>query len=365
MNKDSYEEKRDHFIDRILRSARGTFEIFTIYIGHRLGYYSFLAAHGWTTAKELANGTDTHERYAREWLEQQTSVGIVEVQDASLPDKDRHFRLPSAHAEVLVEFDSLNYLAPLAQIVVGAVRPASKVLNAYRSGRGVSYGNYGKDLREGQAGMNRAMFLKLMGTEWLPAIPDVHARLNQEPPARVADIGCGFGWSSIGIAQAYPEVYVDGYDLDKPSIQAARRNARAFGVADRVSFFVRDASDTELEDRYSLVTAFECIHDMPDPVGALRTMLNLAGETGSVVVMDERVADTFGPNGSEVEQIFYGFSVLHCLPAGMSDQDSAGTGTVMRADTLKRYAADAGFCDVEILPIDSYFFRFYRLRQVC
>jgi hypothetical protein len=112
----------------------------------------------------------------------------------SLPDKDRHFRLPSAHAEVLVECDSLNYLAPLAQIVVGAVRPASKVLNAYRSGRGVSYGDYGKDLREGQAGMNRAMFLKLMGTEWLPAIPDVHTRLNQEPPAREADIGCGFGW---------------------------------------------------------------------------------------------------------------------------------------------------------------------------
>ncbi|MBL0712582.1 MAG: hypothetical protein JJV98_02670 [Desulfosarcina sp.] len=116
---------------------------------------------------------------------------------------------------------------------------------------------------------------------------------------------------------------------------------------------------------YDLVTAFECIHDMADPVGALRMMLNLTGDTGTVIVMDERVADVFAPNGSEVEQIFYGFSVLHCLPVGMSEQPSSGTGTVMRAETLRQYASDAGFCDVEILPIDNYFFRFYRLRSIC
>ena len=104
---------------------------------------------------------------------------------------------------------------------------------------------------------------------------------------------------------------------------------------------------------------------MSDPVGVLRTMLNLADEDGFVVVMDERVADRFAPNGSEVEQLFYGFSVLHCLPVGMAEQPSAGTGTVMRVDVLKQYAADAGFCDIDILPIENYFFRFYLLRQQC
>jgi SAM-dependent methyltransferase len=361
----TYEQQRDRFLERLLRSARGTFETFTVYMGHRLGYYATLAGNEWTTIAELSEKTGTHRRYVKEWLEQQTSVGILEVEDTHADEASRRFRLPAAHAEVLAEPESLNYLAPLSQIVVGAVRPVPQVLEAYRNGGGVPFGDYGADLREGQAAMNRAMFLKLMGSEWLPSIPDLHARLRADPPARVADIGCGLGWSSIGIARAYPKVNVDGYDLDHPSVETARHNAKDGGVADRVRFHVRDASDPALKGRYDLVTAFECVHDLADPVGALRTMLNLAGESGSVLVMDERVADVFAPHGSEVEQLLYGFSVLHCLPAGMADQPSAGTGTIMRADTLKRYAADAGFCDVEILPIENFFFRFYRLKPVC
>ena len=365
MNRINFERQRDDFVDRMLRSARGTFETFTVYIGHLLGYYAALAEAESTTVLELAEKTGTHPRYVREWLEQQASVGILDVDDLKADEVARRFRLPAAHAEVLADPESLNFLAPLAQIVVGAAHPVAHVLEAYRSGTGVPYGDYGADLREGQAGMNRAMFLQLIGTEWLPSVPDLHARLKADPPARIADIGCGLGWSSIGIAQAYPLVGVDGYDLDEPSVQAARSNAREAGVAERVQFHVRDAGDAALHGRYDLVTAFECIHDMSDPVGVLRMMLNLAGESGSVLVMDERVADVFAPNGSEVEQIFYGFSVLHCLPVGMSEQPSAGTGTVMRADTLRQYAADAGYCDIEILPIDNFFFRFYRLRPVC
>ena len=361
----TYEQQRDRFLERLLRSARGTFETFTVYIGHRLGYYATLAGNEWTTIADLADKTGTHRRYVKEWLEQQTSVGILEVEDTRNDEASRRFRLPAAHAEVLAEPESLNYLAPLSQIVVGAVRPVPQVLEAYRNGAGVPYGDYGADLREGQAAMNRAMFLKLMGSEWLPSIPDLHTRLRADPPARVADIGCGLGWSSIGIARAYPKVNVDGYDLDHPSVEAARHNAKDSGVADRVRFHVQDASDPALKGHYDLVTAFECVHDLADPIGALRTMLNLAGETGSVLVMDERVADVFAPHGSEVEQLLYGFSVLHCLPAGMAEQPTVGTGTIMRADTLKRYAADAGFCDVEILPIENFFFRFYRLKPVC
>ena len=196
-------------------------------------------------------------------------------------------------------------------------------------------------------------------------IPDVHSRLSADPPARVADIGCGFGWSRIAIAQAYPNVQVDGYDLDGPSLERARRIARDAGLDDRLRFYQRDASDPELSGRYDLVTAFECVHDMFDPVGALKTMLGLVGDVGAVIVMDERVGDTFTPRGNDVEWMMYGWSVLHCLPVGMDASTSAQTGTVMRADTLRDYAEQSGFCEIEILPIDNYFFRFYRLNPEC
>jgi 2-polyprenyl-3-methyl-5-hydroxy-6-metoxy-1,4-benzoquinol methylase len=365
MSGDDFTQQRDQFVERMLRSARGTFETFTVYMGHRLGFYAALAEAGPMTPDELAARTGTQRRYAREWLEQQASVGILTAAAACGDAAARRFALPPGHAEVLANPESLDYLAPLAQIVVGAAHPVGQLLDVYRQGGGIPYSAYGADLREGQAGMNRAMFLNLIGTEWLPAVPELDRRLQADPEARIADIGCGHGWSSIGMAQSYPKVRVDGFDMDEPSIRAARRNAAESGLDERVQFHVRDAGDAGLEGRYDLVTAFECIHDMADPVKVLRTMLNLAGDGCTVLVMDERVADAFAPNGSEVEQIFYGFSVLHCLPVGMAEQPSAGTGTVMRPDTLRRYAAEAGFCDVEILPIDSYFFRFYRLRPVC
>jgi len=239
------------------------------------------------------------------------------------------------------------------------------VLKAYRSGQGVPYPYYGADFREGQAGMNRAMFLRQLGTEWLPSIPDVHQRLLADPPARVADIGCGGGWSSIGIAQAYPKVQVDGYDLDEPSVNLAQANVAEAGLSERVSIHLRDAGDPSLRGGYDLVTAFECVHDMSDPVGALRTMLGLAEGGGSVIIMDERVGERFTAKGNEVEWMMYGWSVLHCLPVGKADRHSAETGTVMRPDTLKQYAAEAGFCDIEVLPIDNFFFRFYRLKALC
>ena len=121
------------------------------------------------------------------------------------------------------------------------------------------------------------------------------------------------------------------------------------------------AGDSSLAGQYDLVTAFECVHDMSDPVGALRTMRRLAKQNGAVLIVDERVGDTFTAEGNDVEWMMYGWSILYCLPVGMVDQPSAGTGTVMRTDTLRGYAAEAGFSDIEILPIENFFFRFYRL----
>jgi 2-polyprenyl-3-methyl-5-hydroxy-6-metoxy-1,4-benzoquinol methylase len=353
--------RRDAFVERLLQSTAGVFDIFTVYLGHRLGYYQALAGSGPLTSTELAARTGTNERYTREWLEQQTVTGILDVDDVRANATDRRFSLSPGHAEVLVERDSLNYLSPLAQLAVGAVHPLAAVVEAYRNGGGVSFGDYGPDLREGQAGMNRAMFLQELGQVWLPSISDIHARLQADPPARIADIGCGAGWSSIGMAQAYPRVQVDGFDLDEPSIDLAWANAREANMNGRLNFQALDAGDPSLAGQYDLVTAFECVHDMSDPVGVMRSMRRLISDNGAVIIMDERVGDTFTPGGNEVEWMMYGWSVLHCLPVGMVDQPSAETGTVMRAGTVRRYAKEAGFRDVEVLPIDNFFFQFYRL----
>ena len=352
-------QKRDAFVQRMLRSTAGVFDIFTIYIGTKLGFYPALRDGGPLTSTQLADRTGTHERYVREWLEQQTVAGILEVDDETADAKRRKFHLPQGHDEVLVERDSLDYLAPLAQLVVGAVHPLTSILDAYRSGGGVPFSDYGVDLREGQADINRAMFLKQLGTEWIPTMSDVHARL--QTGGRVADIGCGAGWSSIGVAQSYPHVNVDGFDLDAPSIELARANAAEVGLNSRLRFHVRDAADTEFAGHYDLVAAFECVHDVSNPVGVLRTMRRLAGDNGAVLVVDERVGDTFTAKGNDIEWMMYGWSVLHCLPVGRADQPSAGTGTVMRPDTLRHYAKETGFREVKILPIENFFFRFYRL----
>jgi SAM-dependent methyltransferase len=361
MSAESIIAQRDAFIDKFLQFASGTFSMFSIYIGDRLGLYRALAEGGPATSAELAERTGTNERYIREWLEQQTVAGILEVEDEKQLAGSRRFRLPVGHAEPLIDCGSLNYMVPIAQLLAGAVRPLPEILDAYRNGTGVSFDAYGSDLREGQAAINYAAFWHQLPVEWLPVIPDVHARLLGDPPAHVADIGCGHGWSSIGMAKGYPKVRVDGFDLDAPSIERAEENAKRNGLADRVKFQVRDASDPSLAGQYDLVTAFECVHDMSDPVGALQTMRMLLKDGGSVLVVDERVGDAFTAKGNDVEWMMYGWSILHCLPVGMAGHSPAGTGTVMRAETLRQYATEAGFHGFEILPIEHFFFRFYRL----
>ncbi len=354
------EQERDALVERLMGATAGMFDIFTTYLADRLGLYRALAEGGAATSAALAARTGTRERYAREWLEQQTVIGTLRVDDPAADPAARRYHLPAGHAEVLVERENPNYLAPLAQLMIGTVHPLAAILAAFRTGDGVPFGDYGPDMREGQGGLNRVAFLRQLGQEWLSTIPDLHARLLADPAARVADIGCGAGWASIGIGSAYPLVRVDGFDLDAPSVALAQENAREFGVADRVRFAVRDAADPSLAGQYDLVTAFECLHDMADPIGVLRAMRALASERGTVLVMDERVGESFAARNDDTEWFMYGFSVLHCLPVGLADRPSVGTGTVMRPDTFRRYALEAGFRDVETLPIDNFFYTFYR-----
>jgi hypothetical protein len=252
-------------------------------------------------------------------LEQQAVAGILEVEGADAQPEKRRYLLPEGHDEVLLERDSLYFVAPFAQQMVGITRPLPAVLEAFRTGGGVPYPDYGEDMREGIAHANWAMLVNLMGTEWLPAVPDVHGRLQADPPARVADIGCGTGWSSISIARAYPKVRVDGFDLDEDSIAEAKANAEAECLTDRVTFQVRDTADPELSGRYDLAIAIECIHDMSRPVAALRAMRSMVGDDGAALVVDERVGEDFRAPSDEIERLMYGYGILHCLPVGMAD----------------------------------------------
>jgi len=359
---DAHTQARDALVERLFHAALNFEDVCGVYLGDRLGLYEALADLGSATASELAVRTATDERYVREWLEQQAVTGILVVEDPASAPATRRYSIPDGHVEVLVEHDSLNWMVPLMRQMVGLLGPLQQLLEAYRSGDGVPYAAYGADMREGISLMNRAMFVNLLGTEWLPAVPDVHARLQQDPPARVADVACGTGWSSIANARAYPKARVDGIDLDPASIDTANANAAAAGLTERLAFDVRDAADPSLGGHYDLVTIFEALHDMARPVDALRAIRELLAEGGVALVVDERVADAFTAPGDEIERLMYGFSVMHCLAVGLDERPSAATGTMMRPDTLRAYALDAGFSDVEILPIDNDFWQFYRLR---
>jgi 2-polyprenyl-3-methyl-5-hydroxy-6-metoxy-1,4-benzoquinol methylase len=351
-------------VERLFVGGIAALEALSIHVGTQLGLYQLLHERGPLTAADVARGAGIHERYAREWLEQQAVAELIDVEDPTKPADQRRYAVTDVQAAVLVDETSLAYLAPVGGFLVSFSNVMPKLLDAYRTGGGVPYGDYGTEMREAQAAFNRPGYQSLLAGEWLAnGVPDVHQRLSSANGAAILDIGCGLGWSTIALAEGYPHATVVGVDLDEPSIEAARKHAKERGVDDRVTFVTADAADPSFAGRFDAVFIFEALHDLSRPVDVLRAMRTARAEGGAVIVMDERVADSFGAVGDPVERFMYAASVLHCLPAGMAEQPSAGTGTVMRADTVRRYATDAGFTNVEVLPIEHDFFRFYRLES--
>jgi len=343
---------------RLRHDMVGALELFTVYLGERLGLYRALGTDGPATSSELAGRTGTTERYVREWLEHHAASGLLEVDDPAAGPMTRRYRLPAAYAPVLADPDSVCYRAFNGTEIVRAGRRLPDLVEAFRTGDAPPPLPWAP---EGRADYNRPVFLNLLGTQWLPAIADVHQRLLQEPPARVADLACGAGWSSIAMARAYPLIRVDGFDLDADVIAAARGNAEQAGVSGRVTFSVADASGPGMSGRYDLVTILEGLHDMSRPVDALRAAREMLGLTGSVIVADENVEDEFTAPASELERYHYGWSVVACLPCAMGDPHTSATGAVMRPATLRRYAQQAGFASTEALPLETEAWRFYRL----
>lgn len=354
------QQTAEEFSERVFGAVLGALDTWAIYVGDKFGLYDLLAEAS-STQSELSAGSGMHERYLTEWLEHQVTGGLLTVDDPGKDAESRVYSLPPGHAEVLTDRDSLAYLTPFVRLVVAGGIQLPVLLDAYRTGGGVSWSQYGPDMRTGQAEMNRPWFISEMGSTWFPSVPSIQDKLVSD--ARVADVGCGEGWSSVAMAQAYPDVTVDGYDVDEPSMAAARQHAAAAGVSDRVKFHIVDPASAEVETGYDLVTAFECIHDMPDPVGVLAKMRQMVADDGVVLVMDEAVGDAFGEQTDDVERLMYGFSMFVCLPDGMSHQPSVGTGTVMRPSTLEKYAQQAGFAGIEVLPIDNDLWRFYELKK--
>src|SRR5262245_21393109 len=258
----------DALSDRLFSSLLGTLDVLTVHIGDQLDLYELLHRDGPLTVEDVARSSGVHHRYAREWLEQQTVAGFVAVDDAGAPADVRRYHLTDAHAEVLCKRDSTAYLTPFARMLAATAMRLPELLDAYRTGDGVGWSDFGELMRTAQADANRPLFLNVLGSEWLPSLPDVDAVLGDG--GKVADIGCGDGWSSIGIARAYPRITVDGFDVDGDSIGAARANAASYGLGERVRFTQVDAASVPAAADYDLVTAFECIHDLPDPVGVLR-----------------------------------------------------------------------------------------------
>ncbi|MGH2466437.1 MAG: SAM-dependent methyltransferase, partial [Candidatus Limnocylindrales bacterium] len=254
------------FVGRLFEASIGMFDIMSVYVGDRLGLYRALSAGGASTTGELARVAGIDERYAREWLEQQAATAILDVDDVSAPADRRRYTLPDAHAEALLDPESPYSIAPLGRAAVACAKAIPPLLDAFRTGGGVDWAAYGADMIESQGDFNRPWLVGSFGNEILPAIRPIHERLIADPPARVADVACGVGWAAIAIARAYPHVTVDGFDLDASSIDLARANAAEAGVADRVTFAVRDAADPAAAGLYDLAVVIEAIHDLSRPV---------------------------------------------------------------------------------------------------
>ncbi len=341
--------------ERIIEAAIATNEMFSIHLGRRLGLY--VALTNGRTPGELADEAGIDLRYAREWLEQQAVAGFVAVDDVEAAWDQRRYSLTDEQRALLVDADDPSHVSPLADMVAGAGMVLDQVAAAYRDGSGVPYQRYGTAFRDGQGGINRPAFTHDLVDSWLGAVPDVVATLRAG--GRVADLGCGTGFSTIALAKAFPDAHIVGIDSDTASIVDARRHAAEAGV--QVDFLCLDAGELASEGPFDLVTIFETLHDLARPIEVLRHVRKSLAGTGVVLIADEKVAERFTAPGDELERMMYGWSVVHCLPASLAEEGSAAIGTVIRPGLIETMAYDAGFDRFEISDIDAGFFNLYTL----
>jgi len=345
--------KTEAFLGKVLTDTSGLTTTILASIGDRLGLFKHLAQAPATSA-ELAARAEINERYAREWLGAMASAGYLEYDTQS-----QRFTLPAEHLPVLAQEDGPFFLGGMHQMLVGMIGPLNHLIQAFQHGGGVPQSAYDHNLWDGLERTTAGGFEHLLIPVWLPAMPEVEAKLEQG--ALVADVGCGRGRALIKLALAFPRSRYIGYDSFEPTIAQATAAAVAAGVADRVRFEHRDVS-TGLPEQYDVITTFDVIHDAIDPRGLLRTIRQGLRADGRYVCLDINCAEQLEGNAGPLGSLFYGFSVLYCMTTSLSGHGE-GLGTVgLPEGKLQELGAEAGFNKVRRVPIENPFNNLYELQ---
>ena len=323
------------------------------YIGDRLGIFKALSSGQWLTSEELARRTGLSERYLREWLGAMAAAGYVEYEPA-----ERAYMMPPEHALVLANEDSPFFMGGFIQMVVPNVTMAPRVADAFRTGRGVPQGDYPPETFHAMERSSAGMFRHRLVRKWLPAMPQVVEALNRG--ATAADVGCGSGRAAIALASAFPDTRVYGYDVHPVSIERARANAEKAGVADRVTFEVRDGSKLP-EARFDFVSTFDVVHDSADPVALLRSIRRSLKPAGTYLMVEMNVSPNVEENLNAKGRMMYSISTLYCMTVSLAE-GGAGIGAMMGEPKAREFAIEAGFGDFRRLPIDDLFSALYEIR---
>jgi SAM-dependent methyltransferase len=332
MNVDS--TKLNEFVGRMVGDLGAAMSASLVVVGDRLGLYKQLASAGPLTSTELAQRSGTAERYVREWLAAQAASGYVGY-DAGTG----RYALSPEQAMVFADEGGPAFMAGAFDIISAAFRDEPKITEAFRTGKGVGWHEHDHCLFRGTERFFRPGYAAHLVTEWIPALDGVQAKL--ERGARVADIGCGHGASTIVMAKAFPKSRFFGFDYHAPSIERARQMAAEEGVSDRVRFEVAAAKEFPGAD-YDLVAFFDCLHDMGDPVGAARHVRDALSEDGTWLIVEPFAHDRVEDNLNAVGRIFYSASTMICTPASLSQEVALGLGAQAGEARLRAVVAEGG-----------------------
>ena len=309
------EKKLNEFMGRAVGDIGAGISAALVVIGDKLGLYKAMASGGPVTSTELAARTETTERYVREWLNNQAAGGYV-TYDA----ETRCYTLPPEQAMALADETSPAFLPGAFQIVAAAMRAEPRIANAFRTGAGLDWTEQDPILFEGTERFFRPGYIGNLTAAWLPALEGVQAKL--ERGARVADVGCGHGASTILMARTYPRSQFVGFDYHAASIETARRRARQAGVSDRVRFEAASAQDFPGTD-FDLVACFDCLHEMADPAGAARHIRGALAADGTWLLVEPFASDRIEENLNPVGRVFYGASTVFCVPCSLAGHGPA------------------------------------------
>ena len=328
-------DKLMQFVFRAVDEVGATLNSALVVMGDKLGLYRALAGSGGLSPSELAERTGTAERYVREWLNAQAAGGFVEYD----PDSGR-YELPPEQAVALTDSDSPAYLPGFFQIALGAVLDSPRITEAVRTGEGVGWHEHVHDVHEGCERFFRPGYNANLLSEWLPALDGVVSKL--ERGGRAADVGCGHGASTILMARAFPNSEFTGYDYHAGSIATARERARDAGLEGRARFESEPAASYSGND-YDLVTMFDCLHDMGDPVGAARHVHGTLSPDGTWMIVEPRAGDRVEDNLNPVGRAFYSFSTLLCTPASLSQEVGLALGAQAGEARIRDVVQAGGF----------------------